>query len=116
MDKVDLAKMLGLDLDTDFDYVEDNLPDNFTETKDLIRMDSWCLEHYSFCEGQLIVKIEERHVKQLRNTISKYNVSDSDWERYYKESFIKEYVELVWELASEEYLKRVHNAAMTIRG
>ncbi len=78
-------------------------------------MDSWCQEHYSFCEGQLVVKVEDRQVKQLHYTISKYNVVASEWERCYKGLFVREYETLVWELATEEYLNRVHNAAMTIK-
>lgn len=115
MTKIELAKMIGLELDTDWDFMEDQLPDRFSEPKDLIKMDSWCQEPYAFCEGQLIVKIGENQVKKLRNTISRYNVSDEDWGRYYKIPFVKEYNNLVWTLATDQYLEQVHNAAMTIK-
>ncbi|CAH9013362.1 hypothetical protein VP249E411_P0103 [Vibrio phage 249E41-1] len=115
MNKVELAKMLGLYLDTDWELVKDSLPTKHTETSSLLKMSSYSYEQYSFNNNSIVVTVEESHVNTLNYSKSKFNISDADWERYYKESFLREYVDMVWSLATEEYLGKINKIVETFR-
>lgn len=115
MNKVELAKMLGLELDEEWELIDDYLPTVNSETKDLIEMSNWCYEKYNFNNMSIEIVVEEKSVNLLPSDFSNYNVSVTDWERYYKDSFVKEYQEMVWELAAEEYLGRVNKLVETIK-
>lgn len=114
-DKVELAKMLGLTLDEDWEQVEDYLPSLHDDTQELIEMTKYCYLRYSFNNGLVIVVVEEGWVKTIPDNITKYNVSVSDWEQYYKTSFVNNYIEMVWERAADEYLGKIKSLVETIR-
>lgn len=115
MSKIELAKMLGLELDDDCEQVEDYLPSLHEDTQELIKMTDYCYLRYSFNNGAVVVVVEEDWVKTVPDNITKYNVSVSDWEQYYKTSFINNYNEMVWERAADEYLGKIKALVETIR-
>lgn len=115
MDKVELAKMLGLSLDDDWEIVEDYLPTGHTETSELLKLHTYGYKRYSFNNKAIEITVEEKLVNTLRSSRSKYNVSDRDWERYYKVSFVKEYNDMVWELAANTYLSKINKLVETLK-
>lgn len=115
MSKVELAKMLGLSLDEDWEIVDDYLPTEHTETSELLKLGTYCYERYSFNNKSIEITVEEKLVNTLRSSRSKYNVSDKDWELYYKNNFVKEYNDMVWELAADTYLSKVNKLVETFK-
>jgi len=102
MDRVDLAKMLGLECDSRGKIDRWDI-DNLLER-------DWDIIEMSFCYGKIIVCADQEDLVELE--ISKEDmISDGDLK-----VCIKQVEDLLWERAADDYLKRIHNAAMVIGG
>lgn len=100
MDKIELAKMLGFTCDC-YDKVDS------WDIENLLEQD-WDIIEMSFCYGKIIVCAEQEDLIELE--ISKEDmVKEADIK-----VCIKQVSDLLWERAADEYLKRVHNAAMLV--
>ena len=102
MNKVELAKLIGFTCDG-CDKVDR------WDIENLLEQDWDIIEKY-FCYGKIIVCAEQEDLVELE--ISKEDmIEDGDIK-----VCIKQVEDLLWERAADEYLKRVHNAAMLIGG
>ena len=100
MNKIELAKMLGLTCRAC------NKVDRW-DIENLLEQD-WDIIEMSFCYGKIIVCAEQEDLVELE--ISKEDmIEDCDIK-----VCIKQVEDLLWERAADEYLKRVHNAAMLV--
>ena len=103
MNKVELAKIIGLHK-TGYDQV--------ISKHDIFNLveNEWMTISETFC-GDIEVEVEQEDL---------LNGGLSVWVNYLKNgesvemSCIKQVEDLLWERAADEYLKRVHNAAMLI--
>ena len=100
MNKVELAKIIGLTC-SGYDKVDRGDIENLLEQ-------DWDIIEKSFCYGEIIVCVEQEDLVELE--VSKeYMIEACDIK-----VCIKQVEDLLWERAADEYLKRVHNAAMLI--
>lgn len=95
MNKVELAKMVGLELDyCQWDYNGDTLDSYFNQYDDSFKRSYFS---HSFCEGKIMIEVELPKDKYLTCNQVVYET-------------------IVWERAADKYLEMVHNAAMMIGG
>ena len=105
MNKVELAKMIGLKLD------KDNTPVDLSHLIQCIKMHYVKVE-WNFCGRKVYARVDKQDF-----TKDKLDIKLSDLER--EEDIkvcIKQVEDLLWERAADKYLKMVHNAAMMIGG
>ncbi len=101
MDKVELAKMLGLYIDYSQEY--------HWQIKDLLDND-WAIIEETFCDEKFTVTVEQEDLVELE--ISEEDmISDGDIK-----VCVNQVKALIWEKAADIYLKRIHRAAMLIGG
>lgn len=105
MDKVELAKLIGL-YKTGYAKV--------ISKYDILNLveDKWITISETFCGG---IEVEVEQDDLLNGVLSvwvNYLKNDESVEM----SCIKQVEDLLWERAADEYLKRVHNAAMLVGG
>lgn len=101
MNKVELAKMIGLTCD----YMNVNK----WEISDLLEKDYNWLER-EFCHGKIKNSVKQEDlVKDKLNITVEDLIEDGDIK-----VCIKQVQDLLWERAADEYVSRVHNAAMVI--
>jgi hypothetical protein len=101
MNKVELAKMLGLTIDYTTKY--------HWQIKGLLEND-WDIIEETFCNEKFSVTVDQEDLVELE--ISEDDmISDGDIK-----VCTKQVGDLIWERAADIYLKRVHRAAMLIGG
>lgn len=102
MNKVELAKMVGLSIDDDYQEYRWLI-------KELLDND-WNTIEESFCNEKFTVTVEQEDLVELE--ISEEGmISDGDIK-----ACVKKVRDLIWERAADIYLKRIHRAAMLIGG
>ena len=102
MNKVELAKMLGLE------YYYGYSVDKYT-LADCIFYDCEII-HWEFCNSKIVVSVCQEDF-----TKDKLDIKLSDLEREEDiKTCIKQVEDLLWERAADRYLEMVHNAAMMI--
>ena len=101
MNKVELAKMLGLRMDYTNEY---------KWRINTLLCEGWNVIEESFCNEKFTVTIEQDDLVEL--DISEEDmISDGDIK-----VCTKQVEDLIWERAADIYLKRIHRAAMLIGG
>ncbi len=101
MNKVELAKMLGLTIDYGQEY--------HWQIKELLDND-WAIIEETFCDKKFTITVEQEDLVELE--ISEDDmISDGDIK-----VCVKQVEDLLWERAADIYLKRIHRAAMLIGG
>ena len=104
MNKVELAKMVGLE------HYCGHSVDKYS-LLDCIDND-WESIDWEFCHGKIIVSVDQDDF-----TKDKLDIKLSDLEREEDTKVcIKQVEDLLWERAADKYLEMVHNSAMMIGG
>lgn len=104
MNKVELAKMIGLEYYCGYSVDKYHL-------MDLLEND-WDSIDWEFCNGKIIVSVSREDFAK-----DKLNIKESDLiEDGDIKTCIKQVEDLLWERAADKYLEMVHNSAMLIGG
>ena len=104
MNKVELAKMIGLELDYDLSVYKWEIQ-NCLDRK-------YFFIGWEFCNGKITAQVDKSDF-----TKDKLDIKEEDLaEEGDIKTCIKQVEDLLWERAADEYLEMVHDSAMLIGG
>ena len=104
MNKVELAKMIGLEYYCGY-YVDKYSLKSLLEN-------NWAYLDWEFCDGKVIVSVDQDDfTKAILDIKEEDLVEEGDIK-----TCIKQVEDLLWERAADKYLEMVHNSAMLIGG
>ena len=105
MNKVELAKMIGLEKDYDNCYIQKE------DLQASLKM-HWCKIELNFCDNIINVRVDKSDF-----TKDKLDIKEEDLiEEGDIKTCTKQVEDLLWERAADRYLEMVHNSAMLIGG
>lgn len=103
MTKVELAKMIGLTCDSKY------LKVNKREIEDLLQHE-WGSVEQAFCNGKIRVCVQQKDLAKDKLDIRPEDlIKDED-----AKVCCTQIETLLWERAAEDYLQKIHNAAMML--